>query len=441
MIYSKGGAERPWAHGERGRGARLGGSILLPPSSVVTQDRSGPARRQGKKAKTWPTRSQPPGRLEGRWAIALDGGTTNTRARLLHGHRIIATSRRAVGVRDTILGDPGHPAPPPLTASSPSSSSSSASQASGQPHRDRLVRAVREVVEEVARALVPPTETSGAGTRGRAEFIVAAGMLSSEVGLVAVPHMTAPAGLDDLARGVAVVSLPEVAAMPIYVVPGVRTPAADGPDGWFAADVMRGEECETQGAFTALAAEGRFGPGQWTVFLWPGSHTKLVEVDPSGRITRSHTTLAGEFLQAAARHTILAASLPEALPDDPDPDAAAAGARAVEREGLGRAAFLVRIAAMTGSLDSRSRASFWIGAAVAADVLGLAHHRILMQGRPVWVGGRQPLRALYAAELARRHGGPVVPLDDPLAESASALGACQVAARRVQLDNHRRPSG
>lgn len=384
--------------------------------------------------------SQPTPGQPGAWAIALDGGTTNTRARLLHGPQIVATSRRAVGVRDTILGDPGQPAPPVLA-----SSSSSASAAPGQPHRDRLVRAVREVVEEVARARVPPAQTPragvDAGTRVRAEFIVAAGMLSSEVGLVAVPHVPAPAGLDELARGVAVVSLPEVAATPIYVVPGIRTPPAEGPDGWFEADVMRGEECETQGAFTALAADGQIGPGQWTVFLWPGSHTKLVEVDPSGRITRSHTTLAGELIQAVARQTILAASLPEALPDDTDPDAVAAGARAVEREGFGRAAFLVRIAALTGSLDSRSRASFWIGAAVAADVLGLARHRILMQDRPVWVGGRQPLRALYAAELARRHRGPVVPLDDPLAESASALGACAIAARRVQLDRSHRPTG
>ena len=44
------------------------------------------------------------------------------------------------------------------------------------------------------------------------------------------------------------------------------------------------------------------------------------------------------------------------------------------------------------------------------------------------------MRSLYAAELARRHGGPVTPLDEPLAESAPALGACAIAARRIQLD-------
>jgi 2-dehydro-3-deoxygalactonokinase len=258
-------------------------------------------------------------------------------------------------------------------------------------------------------------------------------MLSSEVGLLAVPHLTAPAGLDDLARGVAVVRIAEITDVPVYIVPGIRTLGTDGPDGWFEADVMRGEECETVGAYPTLVAQGWIDPGHWPVFLWPGSHTKLVEVDPSGRITRSHTTLAGELLQAAACHTLLSASLPETLPDDPDLDAAAAGARAVERDGLGRAAFLVRVAALTQTLDPHERASFWIGATVAADVLCLARHPILAPSRPVWVGGRQPLRSLYAAGLARRHPGPVVPLDNLLAESASALGAREIAGRRVQL--------
>ncbi len=135
--------------------------------------------------------SQPtPGRA-GVWSIALDGGTTNTRARLLHGPRIVATSRRAVGVRDTVLGDTAPPGP--RVAASPT-----AAGATGQPHRDRLVRAVREAVEEVALARISTPETAGGGEADGAgvgaEFLVAAGMLSSEVGLVAVPHVPAPRG-------------------------------------------------------------------------------------------------------------------------------------------------------------------------------------------------------------------------------------------------------
>jgi 2-dehydro-3-deoxygalactonokinase len=154
-------------------------------------------------------------------------------------------------------------------------------------------------------------------------------------------------------------------------------------------------------------------------------------VDPHGRIVRSHTTLAGELLQAVARHTLLAASLPDDLPDLPDPAALAAGARLVERDGLGRAAFLVRVAALTEALDSRERAAFWVGAVVADDVARLARHAILRGSPPVWVGGRQPLRDLYATLLGRRHAAPVVAIDDEPAELASALGALAVARRHA----------
>jgi 2-dehydro-3-deoxygalactonokinase len=356
------------------------------------------------------------------WSIALDGGTTNTRARLLDGPRLVATARRAVGVRDTVLDDSSmRPAGAPTPA--------------GPANRQALLRAVREVIEEVRGIWEKEAMVGrGAGEAPGLVSLVAAGMLSSEVGLFAVPHVLAPAGLDDLAHASQLVSVPEVDERPILVVPGVRTPAADGPSGWFESDVMRGEECETFGAHAALAAAGRLVPGRGSVFLWPGSHTKLVEVDAGGRIVRSFTTLAGEILQAVAQQTLLAASLPRVLPDRLDRDAALDGATAAERFGLGRAAFLVRIAALSGTLDEQGRASFWIGATIAADVINLAGHPILGADRSVYVGGREPLRALYSSELARRHAGPVIALDDPLAETASALGACAVAERRRSLD-------
>src|SRR3954471_21995382 len=129
-------------------------------------------------------------------AIALDGGTTNTRARLVRDGRVVATGRRSVGVRDSVL-------------------------ASG---RTPLGVAVREALAEV----LPAAD----GLEPR--WIVAAGMLSSEMGLAAVPHVGAPAGLSELARGAVLRRLPEVADQPILFVPGVRTPPAAGLDGWAA---------------------------------------------------------------------------------------------------------------------------------------------------------------------------------------------------------------
>ena len=77
------------------------------------------------------------------------------------------------------------------------------------------------------------------------------------------------------------------------------------------------------------------------------------------------------------------------------------------------------------------RAAFWIGAVVADDVENLVRHPILEARRPIWVGGREPLRGLYARRLALRHAGPVRSLGDDLAEAASAYGALEVAARRM----------
>src|SRR5258706_15758785 len=127
-----------------------------------------------------------------------------------------------------------------------------------------------------------------------------------EDGWAAVPHVLAPAGQRELARGAVVCHLPEVADQPILFVPGVRTPPAAGLDGWAEADVMRGEECETLGAW-ALIPERQLSLGEptevaapplRTVFVWPGSHTKAVEVDEQGRIRRSHSSLAGELTGA-----------------------------------------------------------------------------------------------------------------------------------------------
>lgn len=330
------------------------------------------------------------------WTVALDGGTTNTRARLLDAHTIVATARRAVGVGDAARGEIG-----------------------------RLAEAVRDCIAEVCKY--------EAGVRpGR---IVAAGMLSSEVGLAAVPHVEAPAGLDDLARAVRVHALPDIADLPIHFIPGVKTTPLPGLDGWAGADVMRGEECETLGACLCLGppCPPLQLPSPARVFVWPGSHTKVVSVDDSGRILGSFTTLAGELSVSLARHTLLAASLPAEWPAELDPEALAAGQRLVEREGLGRTAFLVRIAALMGAFDLQQRAAFWMGAVVADDVAHLARHTCLAGGAPVCVGGREPQRSLYTTALRARLAQTVVALEGDLAEAASALGARAVADRYQAL--------
>lgn len=326
------------------------------------------------------------------WVVALDGGTTNTRARLLHQGRVVATARRSVGVRDSVIA-----------------------------FEDRTPNRLREAAGEAIRDVLTT------GGIARPDAVVASGMLTSDVGLINVPHVVAPAGLDHLAHAAIAHEMPEVCPFPILFIPGVRTPSGTGRSGWIEADVMRGEECETLGAL------GLDRPPEKSAFVWPGSHTKLVQVDELGQITQGFTTLAGEFLAALAHHTLLAASLPESLPEAPDQDAIAQGTQATETHGLGRAAFLVRIAALTGALEPLQRASFLIGAVVADDAANLARHAILRDSRRVIVGGREPLRTLYANALRSRLDRVVETLNSERAENAAAIGALAVATRRWEL--------
>lgn len=329
----------------------------------------------------------PPDRV----TVAIDGGTTNTRVRLLRGTAVVAEHASHVGARDVAQGQ-----------------------------RDALARAIAEGFKHVIDATGAP----------RVDRIVACGMLTSEVGLEGVAHVSVPAGVDELARAALWRVIPEIIDIPILLVPGIRTPPTDGPDGWIDADVMRGEECETLGwrHFDAPPDDE-----SWCC-LWPGSHTKLVALGGDGRIQASYTTLAGELIAATSRHTVLAASLPAALPERLDPDVVDEGARIVEAVGLDRTAFLVRIAALGRDWSAEQRAAFWIGAIVGDDVTRLLAHRFL-SARPrarIMVGGESALTALYGRLIERRYDGVVRAFK--ATRSYSALGAALIGERRAALD-------
>ncbi len=322
-------------------------------------------------------------------AIAIDGGTTNTRARLVRGDRILATARRSVGARTTVL----------------------------EASRSPLAAGIRDAVLEAA-----------AAARGeRIELVTAAGMLGSEAGLIAVPHVDAPAGIAELARGIVVYREPIGLDQPVVVVPGVKTPPAQGPKGWIEADVMRGEECETLGARLLLDRDRPDREKAAETYVWPGSHTKIVHVNLSGKITSSFTTLAGEFTSAIAKHTLISSSLPIDWPETLDHDSVRLGMEACRHDGLGRAAFLVRIAALQGNLDANQRFAFWLGGVVESDVASVAARIDRTPSKRIWIGGREPLRSLYAERLTEALGSSVSILSDDVADRAAAIGAAAVA--------------
>ncbi|MGL5094576.1 MAG: 2-dehydro-3-deoxygalactonokinase, partial [Planctomycetia bacterium] len=284
--------------------------------------------------------------------VAVDGGTTNTRATVLVDGVVAAAVRRSVGARDVALNDP----------------------AAGATPLDRLSAAVRETAAEAL-------QKAGVSREAVVGF-VASGMLTSNVGLVDLPHVYAPAGPAELADAVAERLFPAIDARPVRLVRGVRI----GND-----EMMRGEECET---FGLMAATGRRGP---LCIVLPGSHTKVVHVDAAGRILAAHTTLAGEVLRALAENTVLAGGLPPmaSWPRDVDLVAFDRGVALAERFGVLQAAFRVRAALVLEGKSPEYCAALLNGLVVGGDAADLLWSGAFPARGTVLVGGSAPLRTLY----------------------------------------------
>lgn len=132
------------------------------------------------------------------------------------------------------------------------------------------------------------------------KMVIGCGMLTSELGLVQIPHISSPAGICELAQSARIVNIPDICPLPFYLIPGIQTAKETVTvDNYDKYDIMRGEETET------VAILKQFGlSGPFLLFL-TGSHDKIIFVDRNGRITHSITSMTGELLEAVTFHTIL----------------------------------------------------------------------------------------------------------------------------------------
>jgi 2-dehydro-3-deoxygalactonokinase len=279
--------------------------------------------------------------------------------------------------------------------------------------RDRawLLRQVREVADHAL--------ASAEAEWNNVEAIIAFGMITSELGLVELPHLVAPAGADELVR--AMLEPGNISELParLFLVPGVR----NGSDDIERADFMRGEETQAIGLLSLGLAEPPL------LYVSVGSHPKFVWIDEAGRIAWSLTTLSGELVWALHRETILADLV------DPggalaDLDAVDEGARIMESAGLSRALFAARLLNRLGHAPPKTCSAFLHGAIARADLraleaalpTGAATERIVLSGHG-------PLLDAYLHLLGRAGLGAVQVIDEPL----GAIGARVLYERRGGL--------
>lgn len=296
---------------------------------------------------------------EHRSALYVDMGTTNIRVWWIANGEILARAQAGVGVRDT--------------ARTGSTAMIRATL------RDLLSRAPGDSTQ---RTTVHPT------------CVVAAGMITSPLGLAVVPHVPAPAGPAELAAGVPRLQFEDITPLPFLLIPGVCVgpPESDGRT-IGEADVMRGEETLSIGLYDLgwLPAEA--------TLLNLGSHWKAIRLDALGRIATSLTSLSGELIHAVQTQTILASSVPHERPQAVDAQWLEAGMAEQRRSGLARALFCVRLLEQRSRATAEDRLAFLIGAFIAADLDALRAKGTLAVGRPVVISGGGGLGAAWEQAL------------------------------------------
>jgi 2-dehydro-3-deoxygalactonokinase len=216
--------------------------------------------------------------------------------------------------------------------------------------------------------------------------LLMAGMIGSNRGWVEAPYVPCPAGIEELARGLA---WPAEGAA---IVPGVSFSQGRR------ADVMRGEEVQLLGAF----AGGQI-PADCVV-CHPGTHNKWATLS-GGRITRFRTVMTGELFNLIKAHSILS----DLLTGEAEPNAAfAEGVRAgLTGDGLPAELFAVRARVLLGEAPRDQATSFASGLLIGTDVaIGLRD----AGAGDIIVMGRPELTQLYAAAI-QEAGRATVELD------------------------------
>ena len=327
--------------------------------------------------------------------ITIDAGTTRTRAYLWDARRrLVGVERRETGVRDTAVdGD-----------------------------NRRLKAAVRECLESLLR---------GAGLEyADVDRVLASGMITSNVGLLEIPHLPAPVSLDDLARGTRPARVADVCPLPIHFIPGVKNSDRAVTEGDFESmDIMRGEEVETFALLEQLGARG-----DWLIVL-PGSHTKFVSVDGEGRVTGCLTSITGELLASITGHTILADAVDRRFvgEDSYCRDMMLLGLDTAEAVGLGRACFSARILSQFAEETPERLANYLLGACLQSDLAAVKNSTAISRARSALVAGRGAM--CLAMADAFRHAGAFdeVRHYDPGDTPLSGLGALAVSKRLDEI--------
>ncbi len=304
--------------------------------------------------------------------IAIDGGTTNTRISLVKNGVPIATKKYNVGAKKSIDGN------------------------------TELKKAVKEAIQQLL---------NDAGMLSSdIECILAAGMITSEFGLFELKHITVPAGIAELHKNMKRVVMEELSDIPFVFIPGIKLNCTSLED----SDMMRGEEAELMGIDGVAES----------VYVLPGSHSKVIRTDGYGRITDFCTMLTGEMIEAISGDTILRDAVDLSL-GETERDFLLSGYSYCEKNGLNKSLFKVRVLKNLLGATPVQVYSFFLGAMFHDEIKQI----ISCDEKTVVIGGKRQLRSAMAEIIQTFSDKKVWCLSDAEVENANILGMVKIYER------------
>lgn len=303
--------------------------------------------------------------------IAVDGGTTNTRISLIRDNNITDTVKYSVGAGKGIENK--------------------------NLLRDTIKVGIAEILEK------NNMQSSDI------KRILASGMLTSEFGIYKLDHVKAPVGIKELHKAMAETVISDISDIPFVLMRGVKTDCTT----FEGADMMRGEETELMGIMEDSCKE--------SVYILPGSHSKIINTDKYGRITDFSTMLTGEMIAALSNNTILkdAVDIKNAVLDN---EYLLKGFEYCKENGINKAAFKVRVLKNMFSCSADEVYSFFMGVVLCGEISEI----IKYPPKSVVIGGKRQIKKAMYEILKCNISGEVICVSDEKADQAAAVGMVKI---------------
>ncbi|MBQ9773592.1 MAG: 2-dehydro-3-deoxygalactonokinase [Clostridia bacterium] len=303
--------------------------------------------------------------------ITIDGGTTNTRVSLVAKNEILQTVKIPMGARACMTD------------------------------AQALKSALRDAIDTLLAQRALKNEDI--------ERILASGMITCEFGLCHLPHVQAPAGVRELHESMHEVLISEISPIPFVFIRGVKSVGETVAD----TDMMRGEEAELMGLMEEGTPE--------SLYVLPGSHSKLIETDRDGRITRFCTMLTGEMIASLSQGTILRDAVDLSIASY-DSAYLLDGCRYAMAHGLNEALFKVRILKNLFGASPTQTYSFFLGTVLSSEIAAI----IASPVRRVVIGGKAQIKRATAELLAQLCDKETVTVSDADVDASSARGVIRI---------------